>query len=305
MDRAVKEKIKGCWAGKILWYLPMSRLSTLRVGGPAEAVIYPGSQKELAALVAALNKAAVSWLVIGRGSNILAADQGLQGVVIVLGNDFGEIRPLAESGKVYVEAGCSLAKLTGWCAKHGLSGLEFAVGIPGSVGGAIKMNAGAWGSEIAEVIEEVGLMDRQGNFYNRSLNRSDFSYRAWHGVGDQVITSGVFNLQQGLPEAEILARGRELFRKRRIQQPQGAPSAGSFFKNPPGDAAGRLIEQAGLKGIMVGGAMVSEVHANFLVNSGKATAYDFFRLMRLIQEKVQSQFGVLLEPEVEFIGHWE
>jgi UDP-N-acetylmuramate dehydrogenase len=284
----------------------MAKLSTLRVGGPAEAVIYPESEGGLVGLIAALQENAVPWLVIGRGSNILASDAGVAGVVIVLGRDFGGIRELSP-GKIIVEAGCSLAKLTSWCAKRGLTGLEFAVGIPGSIGGAVKMNAGAWGMAISDVIEAVRLLNicRDGSEDESKvkvipLTKSDFTYRAWRRSANGIITAAVFRLEKGLPE-DILERGQELLQQRQAKQPKGVASAGSFFKNPPGKAAGRLIEKAGLKGVAIGGAMVSEVHANFLVNTGGAKAGDFVELMHLVQEKVLEKFAVKLEPEVKFM----
>jgi len=284
---------------RIFWNMPMAELSTLRVGGPAGAVIYPESERELLDLTAALNKIVVPWRVIGRGSNILASDDGFAGVIIVLGRNFSGIKRLAQ-GRISVQAGCSLGKLTAWCAGQGLSGLEFAVGIPGTVGGAIRMNAGAWGRAMADVITAVRLINCRGECYEQSLTDSDFTYRSGRRSTAEVISAGVFHLVKGLPD-DILARGRELLRARQAKQPKGAASAGSFFKNPPGEAAGRLIEQAGLKGVKIGGAMVSEIHANFLVNNNQASARDFFELMRLIQDEVQEKFGVRLEPEVEFI----
>jgi len=299
MDRLLQEKITKLWPRQIFWNLPMAELSTLRVGGPAEAVVYPESEMELAGITSALNKIAVPWRVIGRGSNILASDAGVAGVIIVLDRNFGSIRRLAQR-RVMAEAGCSLTKLTSWCAKHGLSGLEFAVGIPGSVGGAVKMNAGAWGRMIADVIDSARLINRQGECYECPLTKKNFSYRSWRQPPGEIITAAVFRLEEKLPE-EILAEGRELLRQRQESQPKAVASAGSFFKNPPGEAAGRLIEQAGLKGLTCGGAMVSEVHANFMVNTGHAKAQDFFDLMRLVQDRVRGKFAVVLEPEVECI----
>ncbi len=277
----------------------MSQLSTLRVGGPAEAVIYPTSQAELTALAAGLGHFDVPWRVIGRGSNILVSDAGIIGVVVVLGRDFAKIQRRAQ-GNILVEAGCSLAKLTAWCARQGLSGLEFAVGIPGSVGGAVNMNAGAWGQSMADVIAAVWLMNHRGEKYERLLHKDDFIYRAWLGAPDEVIMAAEFNLRSG-SRHEIMAKGQRLLGQRQVKQPKGVASAGSFFKNPPGDAAGRLIEQAGLKGLAIGGAKVSQVHANFLINTGQARAQDFFDLMRLVQERVLAYSGVFLEPEVEFL----
>jgi len=286
---------------RIFWHMTMAELSTLRVGGPVGAVIYPESERELLDLTAALNKIFVPWRVIGQGSNILASDDGFAGVVIVLGRNFSGIKRLAQ-GRISAQAGCSLGKLTAWCAGQGLSGLEFAVGIPGTVGGAIRMNAGAWGRAMADVTAAVRLINHHGECYEQSLTAGDFTYRAWRQSTAEVISAGVFHLAEGLPD-DILVRGRELLRARRVKQPKGVASAGSFFKNPPGEAAGRLIEQAGLKGVdNRRGPVVSESFMPiFWLIMARPVPGSFFALMRLIQDKVQGKFGVKLEPEVEFM----
>ena len=283
----------------------MAHFTTLKVGGPADALIRPAGRGELIQLVGRLTEAQVPWRVIGRGSNIVVADQGLDGVVICLGREFGAIQalPAASGQQVVVEAGCALARLSSWCHEHGLSGLEFVTGIPGTVGGAIMMNAGAWGGEIAHVITEVELLDQQGQLERRPLTPADFCYRGWRQPHRKIVVSGSFLLHPEAP-ATIGQRCHRLVRERAGKQPKGVASAGSFFKNPPGDSAGRLIEQAGLKGVTVGGAQVSLVHANFLINTGQATATDLWQLMRLVQGHVHQRFGVHLEPEVEFVGRW-
>lgn len=304
---SIRDRIRRCWQGQILWDCPMAGFSTLKVGGPADALIEPEHRDELAGLVSRLTAERVPWQVIGRGSNILPADQGVAGVVIVLGRRFARIREVAGDGSVQlvqVEAGCSLAKLVRWCAGHALSGLEFCFGIPGSVGGAIIMNAGAWGGEIAQVITEVELLDDSGQLETRRLTPADFRYRGWRHPHGKVIVSGTFHVAPD-QEAGIRERCHRYARARAAKQPKGLASAGSFFKNPAGDAAGRLIEQAGLKGLRVGDAEVSPVHANFLVNRGKACAGDFYQLMLLVQARVRERFGIDLSPEVKFIGRWQ
>jgi len=302
---ALRERIRKAWTREILWDCPMAHFTTLRVGGPADALIRPGGRGELIQLVGRLTEAQVPWRVIGRGSNIVVADQGIDGVVIVLGREFGAIQalPAASGQQVVAEAGCALARLSSWCHAHGLSGLEFVTGIPGTVGGAIMMNAGAWGGEIAHVITEVELLDQQGQLERRPLTPADFCYRGWLQPHRKIVVSGSFLLHPEAP-ATIGQRCHGLVRERTGKQPKGVASAGSFFKNPPGDSAGRLIEQAGLKGVTVGGAQVSRVHANFLINTGQATATDLWQLMRLVQGQVHERFGVTLEPEVEFVGRW-
>jgi UDP-N-acetylmuramate dehydrogenase len=281
----------------------MSTLSTLGVGGPVAGVCYPVSAADLSCLLKALSRLTIPWQVVGRGSNILVADSGLAGVVILLGSELGRIQQLDGAGLLRVEAGRSLAGLLDWCVERGLGGLEFAVGIPGTVGGALKMNAGAWGHEMAEVVEAAELMGREGETLRHEFQSGELSYRSWPGLGENIITAVIFRLRLANPEG-IKARCRELSRLRGAKQPKTA-SAGSFFKNPPGEAAGRLIEAAGLKGLQAGGAMVSMKHANFLVNSQGATARDFWRLMRLVQEKVKAASGIDLEPEVRLMGRFD
>lgn len=303
---AIQDKIRRCWSGETLWDCPLADYTTLRVGGPADALIQPRSKDELCRLVRGLTAAQVPWRVIGRGSNIVVADCGVEGAIIMLGRDFAGIRALTGPPvhQVVVEAGCSLSKLVNWCAEHSLSGLEFAIGIPGSVGGAIIMNAGAWGSEMGQVLSAVELLDHSGVLEERRLSPDDFCYRGWRQPHGKVVVSGVFALTPD-DKAAIDERCLSYARQRLAKQPKGAASAGSFFKNPAGDAAGRLIEQAGLKGLRVGGAEVSMIHANFLINRGGAKAEDFRQLMALVQERVEETFGVHLHPEVEFVGRWQ
>jgi len=284
----------------------MASYSTLKVGGPADALIQPNNKEALARLVGRLTEEQIPWRVIGRGSNIVVADGGVDGVVIMLDRDFAAIKELSgpEGPSLSVEAGCSLAKLLHWCCEHSLSGMEFVSGIPGSVGGAIMMNAGAWGSEIGHVLSTVELLDGLGHIEERHLTPDDFCYRGWQRPHGKVVVAGRFTLHHD-EKSTIAARCHRYARLRAAKQPKGVASAGSFFKNPPGDAAGRLIEQAGLKGLRVGEAEVSSVHANFLVNRGTASAKDLWELMQVVQKQVENQFGVTLQPEVKFLGRWE
>ncbi len=303
---SIKDRISRCWTGDILWNCPLANYSTLRVGGPADALIKPKCQEDLVRLVGRLTEEQLPWRVIGRGSNILVADQGVEGVVIILGRDFASIRelPAAAGRLLFVEAGCSLTRLANWCSGRSLSGLEFVTGIPGSVGGAIIMNAGAWGSEIGQVVRAVELLDDLGILESRQLSPADFCYRGWKQPHGKVVVAAAFAVSLD-DKTAISERCQRYARQRAAKQPKGVASAGSFFKNPPGDAAGRLIEQAGLKGLRVGGAEVSSIHANFLVNLGTAKAEDLRLLMEMVQKKVHDQFGVALHPEVEFIGRWK
>ncbi|MEA1935066.1 MAG: UDP-N-acetylmuramate dehydrogenase [Thermodesulfobacteriota bacterium] len=315
LDRRTLDKLADFWEGEVLLGHPMSDFSTLRVGGPADAVVLPKTRHELSSLISGLHMNSVPFWVIGRGSNILVPDKGLPGVVIVLGTNFSKIE-IVNSEKscqyVRIEAGCSLARLVGWCVEHELTGLEFTCGIPGSVGGAVATNAGAWGKEIKEVVSSVTLMDEKGELFARERGRIYFLYRhcdlgrsLGHPegcAGTVLVVDSVFRLEMG-ERGKIEDLCRQVARRRRESQPQGVAGAGSFFKNPGDDqAAGRLIEEAGLKGVRAGGAQVSMFHANFIVNTGDATGRDIFDLMHLVQEKVWNRSGIMLEPEIRILG---
>lgn len=298
------ELMSDYWSGELLWNCSMADFSTFRVGGLAEAVALPGGLNELSFLVQGLKKLDIPWLVIGRGSNIMVADEGLRGVVIVLGRDFCSIeRDDLPGGDILarVKAGCGLAKLISWCADQGLTGLEFASGIPASVGGATSMNAGAFGGEIADVLHSVIIMNRKGNIFVKSRAELHPGYRSWNEPKDCIAVESTFRLKKGDKET-IQRTCRQIVSERKTKQPVAAMSCGSFFKNPKGESAGRLIAEAGLKGLQIGGAAVSEKHANFFINTGKATAADIVGLMRLVQERVWMKSDVRLEPEVELLG---
>jgi UDP-N-acetylmuramate dehydrogenase len=308
-----REKIKKSWSGAIFWDCPLQEYTTLKVGGPADALVKAGSAQQLQDLVQSLHNNSVPWMVIGRGSNLLVSDNGVEGVVIVLGEDFSAITRIDDGNKkdgqsavrkVCVEAGCSLAKLGKWCKEHSVGGLEFAVGIPGSLGGAIMMNAGAWGCEIKDVLGAVDVMTNSGRIARECPEKSDFVYRKWQKGEGKIVVAATLNLVHSDP-LEIGKKCHEYLSKRHEKQPKGVASAGSFFKNHPNAPAGMLIEKAGLKGVSVGGAQVSQKHANFLVNTGMATAQDFFELMKIVQRAVFEKFKVELETEVKLIGRWQ
>ncbi len=301
------QDLKNRWSGKILLNCPMAGFSTLKVGGPADAIMIADSLSELTELMVWLHDRNLPWQVVGRGSNILIPDEGLAGVTLILGKDFSAVEIISsEKTEIKVRAGaaCSLAKLLAYCTKHQFSGLEFAVGIPGSVGGAIVMNAGCWGREIADVLSDVTILNPAGKVQTKFRENLDFSYRKWKEYSEGIVVSGTFSLAAG-EEYQIKAACNDYNRLRKKQQPQKIPSAGSFFKNPPEHAAGKLIEDAGLKGLKVGGAMVSSKHANFIVNTGSATATDVFNLMRQIQSTVYDKSGIMLEPEVHILRNKE
>jgi len=299
------------WPGTITWNVAMADHTTLRAGGRAMALVTVHGEDELGDLLRLLYEYQIPWQILGRGSNLLVSSDPYQGVFIRLQGRFAAIRRQEESvdngsDPVIVAAGggCSLARLVAWCTGHALGGLEFMVGIPGTVGGAVRMNAGAWGREVGECISSLSLMDRQGNRFRVSASDLLPSYRKMavlgHDLRGLIVTEASFRLQRGR-QKEILSRCIEYLAGRRKKQPTGSASAGSFFRNPSGDSAGRLIEAAGLKGMRCGDAVISSKHANFLINRGRASADDIIRLMRLVQEKVYNRFGIHLEPEVHIL----
>ena len=278
---------------------PMSRHTTFRVGGPADVLFLPERADQVRLALEAARTADVPAIVIGNGSNLLVRDKGIRGLVIALGEGFSEVR--FDGDLVEAQAGVSLARLAAAAQAHGLAGLEFASGIPGTLGGGCAMNAGAYGGQLSDVlIDTMVLMDGT----ERTLTRDEMQmgYRTTLPLREGgIVLSARFRLTPDDPEA-ILARMKDLNARRRDKQPLNYPSAGSTFKRPEGHFAGALIEQAGLKGRRVGGAQVSEKHAGFVINTGDATAADVLALIEVIRDEVEARFGVRLEPEVRIIG---
>lgn len=305
MNGEQQQRLAALVSQEVKWQCRLDRYTSFAIGGPAEALVRVDLRQELQPLLGYLAGEKIAWRVIGRGTNLLVRDEGFAGVVILLGREFDRYAADVADGKVIVNAGgsCGLAGLSLWCAENGLTGLEFACGIPGTVGGGVIMNAGTRGQEISAIIESVTVVtpDKTERRVRRDL---DFSYRRWDGYaryhGQAVVAEVELALQRG-DAAAIKARCKMLQEKRKASQPREHANAGSFFRNPPHDSAGRLIEVCGLKGMIVGGAMISERHGNFLVNRGGATAGDVLQLMKAIQEKVYKDYGVMLEPEVHFI----
>ncbi len=308
MEERLRENLRNLTSNPVQWDCPLAPFTTFGVGGPAEAIITVESSVELSSLLKFFAANDLQWRLIGKGSNLLVSDEGFAGVVLVFGKALSGITHLerAVSGEIClrVGAGCSLARLLSWCMDRGYAGLEFAAGIPGSFGGAVVMNAGAWRGEVADVISSLNTLSLSSGEEILSRRELDFRYRLWHnqGAGNarRLVLSGDICLQQGEKEA-IQSKCRKYLQQRKEKQPKGHKNAGSFFKNPAGDSAGRLIEASGLKGKSCGGAMVSPVHANFLVNTGMATANDVQQLMQIVIEKVKEDSGVKLLPEVHFL----
>lgn len=280
---------------------PMKKHTTFRVGGPADVLVQP-DETALAAILALCRQYHVSYSFIGNGSNLLVGDKGIRGVVIEMTDPMGNIE--VDGTKITAQAGAMLSKIANTAASNGLGGMEFAAGIPGSVGGAVVMNAGAYGGEMKDIIEKVYVLDENGAQLELDRDALDLGYR--HSCIPEkkyIVTKVVLEL---VPrnEAEIRSEMKELNEKRAEKQPLQYPSAGSTFKRPEGYFAGKLIMDAGLRGYQVGGAQVSEKHCGFVINKGNATAADVCGLMKDVQEKVQEQFGVTLEPEVKFLGEF-
>lgn len=278
----------------------MSGHTTFRVGGPADYYVEPETKEELAGLLALCREAGQDFMILGNGSNLLVGDGGYRGVMIALGKAFSEIT--VEGNRIRAGAGAMLAAAAKQALSHGLTGMEFAAGIPGTVGGAVFMNAGAYGSDMSAVLETVTVMNQAGEVLELPASRLELGYRtSCIGREGYVVMEVVILLQPG-EETAIRARMDELALQRRTKQPLEYPSAGSTFKRPAGYFAGKLIEDAGLRGFCVGGAQVSEKHCGFVINRGGATAADVMNLCRAVQQKVKEQSGVNLEMEVKTLG---
>ena len=284
---------------------PMSRHTTFRIGGPAALMALPKSVSEAKMVLNAARKLEIQPFFLGNGSNLLVADQGYPGFVVKLTGEFENIfaTPAGPDGIAHLHAGGAvlLSRLSRQAQERGLTGLEFAQGIPGSVGGAVTMNAGAYGGEMSQVLLQVAALSPDGREALFSAESCDLSYRhSRFSNGDWLITQAVFGLSPGDPE-EIASRMQDFARRRQAKQPLEYPSAGSIFKRPPGHFAAALIDQCGLKGLTVGGAQVSEKHAGFVVNRGGATCTDVLELVRQVKERVLKQTGVELEMEVKVL----
>ncbi|HEY8098666.1 MAG TPA: UDP-N-acetylmuramate dehydrogenase [Methylobacter sp.] len=285
--------------GQLLKHEKLAKYTSWRIGGPADQLYIPQDRQDLIEFIKTLpDSDPVFWM--GLGSNLLVRDGGIRGTVV---NTKGRLKEmsLTDDGMVYVEAGVPCAHVARFCGERGLIGAEFLAGIPGTMGGALKMNAGAFDGETWAIVNNVDMLDRSGKVTQRKPKDFKISYRSVMGFENEWFLSCLLTLQQGdtvISQQKI----KGLLEKRGATQPTNQPSCGSVFKNPEGDYAARLIEQAGLKGYAIGGASVSEKHANFIVNTGNATAADIEELIRYVQDKVKQQHGVVLQTEVCMIG---
>ncbi len=285
--------------GTLLKNEPLSKYTSWRVGGPAEQMYFPDSKQDLINFLTLLPEGEkIFWL--GLGSNLLVRDGGIQGTVINTRKRLKEIK-LLDLEKVSVEAGANCAVVARFCCQAGLTGAEFLAGIPGTMGGALTMNAGAFGHETWDIVESVEMIDAKANVIEKQAKQFEVGYRSVKGLDEQWFLSTTLQLKKG--DAEISQQKiKNLLEQRAKTQPLTKPTCGSVFKNPQGDHAARLIESCGLKGFMHGGACVSEKHANFIENTGSATAKDIESLIVIIQKQVQQKYGVELQTEVRRVG---
>ncbi len=306
---------------KVLREEPMRKHTTFRIGGPAEWFVEPDTEEKIEAILSFCRREDIPCLPIGNGSNLLVSDQGISGVVLKLGGAFSRICPLPSSALpaefcpadhllLYVQAGALLSGLSRYAQANHLGGLEFAGGIPGTVGGAVRMNAGAYGGEMSQITAAscgIGWNEEQHSFETKVFlgGEQQFSYRrSVYQRNGYLIVGAYLLLRRETGAEEIADKMADYQERRRAKQPLELPSAGSTFKRPAGDYAARLIEKCGLRGVRVGGAQVSEKHCGFVVNVGEATCGDVLQLIRRIQETVRRETGVELEPEVEIVGRF-
>lgn len=279
---------------------PMAGHTTFRIGGPADCLLELENEEQLVRIQSYLNRVEVPFFILGNGSNLLVSDEGYRGVVIRIGHKMSEIK--ADGCILTVQAGATMAQAARAALEHGLTGLEFAAGIPGTVGGGVVMNAGAYDGEMSQVVTQVNVINVNGDLMELDNQTMEFGYRTSSIRRNSfIVTKVVFRLEQGNRE-EIKAKMEELAARRREKQPLEYPSAGSTFKRPVGYYAGKLIMEAGLRGYQCGGARVSDKHCGFVINTGTATALDVRDVIEEVQERVKERFNVDLEPEILFLG---
>lgn len=288
----------------------MKTHTTFRIGGAADYYVTPQAEKQIADVIAFLKKSDIKYIVIGNGSNILVSDEGFRGVVVELGDGFSDYEFLQDSQDnsdevlVKASAGMKLTRLGNQLAANGIAGFEFATGIPGCIGGAVRMNAGAYGGEFKDILVSAKVIDDEGIIRELSADELELGYRtSIVAKSNMIVLEATLKLRKGEPDI-IRNNISELAAKRRQKQPLEYPSAGSTFKRPEGYFAGKLIMDAGLRGYLVGEAQVSEKHCGFVINRGNATAADVRTLMQNVADIVEEKFGVRLEPEVKMIGEF-
>jgi UDP-N-acetylmuramate dehydrogenase len=302
INKRQKQELLNLTGEKVEFDCPMSDYTTLRVGGLVDAIYKAENVEELSRVIAYLGEEHIPYLPVGRGSNLLVKDEGLEGAVILLCGSLAGIEEKRENHVTLLAgAGLSISDLLNYCRSSGVGGVEFLAGIPGTVGGAVAMNAGAFGWEIGDTVQEVQMVTPCGKVMVRDQAQLSFSYRELRMEEGSLIIRVRFRVNQEAGEV-VSGRIAKYLKRRKESQPLDYPSAGSVFKNPPDEYAGKLIEEAGLKGRRIGGAMISDKHANFIVNAGGAKAGDILALMELAQDKVRKKLGIELLPEIRVVG---
>jgi UDP-N-acetylmuramate dehydrogenase len=299
MQKDYKKWASGLIEGRILFDAPLKHFTSMKVGGPADSLLFPKNRDELKKVVRYARRKKIPFLILGKGTNLVVRDKGVRGWIINLTQGMKKIEMNGEV--IEAEAGTSLQQLVRFSVQKRLSGLEPFSGIPGTVGGGVAMNAGAWGAELKDVLLSVTFMKEDGEITERFRSRLRFSYRGLVLPPFWTILKGRFQLKKG-KKGEIRERVRSYSEMRKRKQPLDYPSAGSVFKNPKEGPAGKWIEEAGLKGFRIGQAMVSERHANFIINLGKAKAEEVIRLMEFVERKIYESKGISLEREVRVVG---
>ncbi|MGI6563123.1 MAG: UDP-N-acetylmuramate dehydrogenase [Clostridia bacterium] len=304
MELCLKEIREIVGESNVETHVPLKQYTSFRIGGPADIMAFPSDIESLTRLIQYLSRNQINRLLLGNGTNLLVSDKGFRGVVIHTGKHLKSIAVKEEENRIYAQCGASLAAVSAAALKHGLRGLEFASGIPGTMGGALFMNAGAYGSTMSDVVESTIALDEQGGLCTIRKEEHDFGYRnSCFRKKCLFVLETELKLEPGNYN-EIRDKMNELNMKRKTCQPLEYPSAGSVFKRPEGCFAGNLIEDSGLKGYTIGGACVSEKHAGFIINKGSATADDVNRLINHIISVVYDRFHVTLEPEIIRIGEF-
>ncbi len=294
-------EIPSGFSGLVYQHENLSRHTTLRVGGPADVLFIPHTLEDIQLILRQAHGKNIPTYLLGGGSNLLVSDAGIRGWVIKIGSLMGDFHQ--DGDRIVCGAGMVLGKLVKKTISCGLGGLENLWGIPGTVGGAVVQNAGAFGSSVSDCLISITVVDKTGELVEYSKEKLDFSYRSGPFAEDnQVIVEVTFELEPG-DRKSLEQTIKRIALERKEKFPSKKPTAGCFFKNPPENSAGKLIDQAGLKGCKVGGAMVSVVHANFIINTGSATATDIYELMNLVREKVKDKSGIILKAEVKLWGY--
>lgn len=291
------DEIKNFFQGTILVNEPMRKYTSMRVGGPADLLIMPANKEDAVQLITYLQKNSIDYIVIGNGTNLLVSDSGVRGVVVNFSSGLNLIK--IENNLVKAEAGIVLARFVDFCIRYRRGGVEKLAGIPGTIGGAIQMNAGAFGSHISDFISEIEIV-KNGEFQKVKKEDANFGYRS-SGFANSAIIAASFDLPEGNPD-ELLQTKTEYLQRRNQTQPVNFPNSGSIFKNPEGFYAAKLIEEAGLKGTRFGSAQISEKHGNFIINLGDCSANDIIQLINIVRKTIYSKNKIKLMPEIKLVG---